>query len=67
MALMYAFWYFWYGDQASGNQTPNQIKDNRIEEIQPSKIKLYAAYLLYGLWVHMRIYPIVFLPMLLFQ
>ncbi len=31
MALMYAFWYFWFGEQSSGNQTPNQIKNAQIQ------------------------------------
>jgi phosphatidylinositol glycan class M len=30
MALMYAFWYFYFGNNSSGNLIPDQIKDKKI-------------------------------------
>ena len=65
MALMYAFWYFYFGNNSSGNLIPDQIKDKKIQEFQPNTMHRIYAYIIYGLWVHYRVYPIIFLPLIL--
>jgi hypothetical protein len=65
MALMYAFWYFMFGRRTSGNLVPEQIKSSKIEELQSNLMHKIYAYLIYGLWVHFRVYPIIFLPLIL--
>lgn len=59
MALMFWSLYFIFG--INGNV--NLKMDAKIE---PGARKYaYVGYMLYGLWVHFRIYPIFFLPLLL--
>jgi hypothetical protein len=65
MALMYAFWYFMFGKNFSGNLVPDQIKLRKIDEMQSNLMHRIYAYAIYGLWVHFRIYPIIFLPLIL--
>lgn len=35
-----------------------------IVDLQPNKFKRYTAYVIYGLWVHFRVFPIILVPML---
>jgi phosphatidylinositol glycan class M len=65
MALMYAFWYLYFGKSSSGNLIPSQLKDKQLEELQTNRLHKAIAYAVYGLWVHFRIYPIIFLPLIL--
>lgn len=64
---MYAFWYYYFGGNASGNHSCLQTIKNKINENQPDPTLKWISYMIYGLWVHMRVYPIIFLPLLLFH
>ena len=63
MCLMY--WCFYFIFKQNGNSGLSN-KLNKYLQIQslPSHTLLFG-YLLYGLWVHFRIYPIIFLPVLI--
>lgn len=61
LALMYAFWYFFFGGEASGNQA--LVQPTTQQQPQPVPWKRYAAYAVFGLWVHVRVYPIVLVPL----
>lgn len=65
LALMYAFWYCYFGGQANGNQSGLQAITHKVTVRQPDWRLRWASYFLYGLWVHFRVYPIVLLPLLL--
>ena len=65
MALGAAFWYFYFGGDAHGNMSPVERLEKGVGERQPSKAKKYVSYALFGLWVHFRIYPIIFVPLLI--
>jgi GPI mannosyltransferase 1 subunit M len=65
LALMYAFWYCYFGGPANGNQSGLQAITNKVTVRQPDWRLRWGSYLLYGLWVHFRVYPIVLLPLLL--
>lgn len=36
-----------------------------IVDLQPNRLKRYISYIIYGLWVHFRVFPIILLPMLI--
>lgn len=44
--------------------TAFQRRAQGIVDLQPSRVKRYVAYIIYGLWVHFRVFPIILLPML---
>lgn len=59
LALM--FWSFYYIFGHNGN-----VNFKRDSKAEPNdRRNSYIGYILYGLWVHFRIYPIFFLPILL--
>ena len=63
MCLMY--WCFYFIFQHNGNSALHN-KLNKYIQIKPlPTFSLLLGYFLYGLWVHFRIYPIIFLPALL--
>lgn len=59
LALMFWSLYFIFGFNGNVN-----LKFNNTLEGESRK-NVYLGYILYGLWVHFRIYPIFFLPILL--
>jgi hypothetical protein len=65
LALMYAFWYYYFGGETTGNQAGLHTISNKINESQPKTTARWLSYLIYGLWVHVRVYPIILLPLLL--
>lgn len=65
LALMYGFWYYYFGGDATGNQAGLHAINNKIETSQPNTTMKWVSYLIFGLWVHVRVYPIVLLPLLL--
>ena len=65
LALMYAFWYYYFGGETTGNHLCLQIVNNKINETQPDPKLKWISYMIYGLWVHVRVYPIIFLPLLI--
>ena len=67
LALMYAFWYFYFGAEANGSQAGLLSISNKIADSQPNWKMKWVSYLVYGLWVHVRVYPIILLPLLLAQ
>jgi phosphatidylinositol glycan class M len=64
---MYAFWYYYFGGETTGNQACLHITNSKINETQPNWKLRWISYLIYGLWVHIRLYPIILLPLLLFH
>jgi len=62
---MYAFWYYYFGGSASGNFTFMKLKNEKVDSLQPEQWKRLLSYVIYGLWVHIRVYPIIFLPIIL--
>lgn len=63
MCLMY--WCFYFIFKQNGN-SGLQNKFNKYIKIKPQfSLSLIFGYVLYGLWVHFRLYPIVFLPILI--
>jgi hypothetical protein len=67
LALMYAFWYYYFGDEATGNQSCLQVINNKIKATQPNWRLRWLSYFIFGFWVHVRIYPIILLPLLLYH
>ena len=65
MALAAAFWCFYIGGDSNGNMSPVEKIDKGISERQPCRIRKYISYAIFGLWVHFRVYPIIFVPMLI--
>lgn len=65
MALASAFWYFYVGGDCHGNMSPVERLDRNVPERQPNQVKKYLSYAIFGLWVHFRVYPIIFVPMLI--
>lgn len=65
ISIAYAFLYFYFGGSANGNMSSLERRKQGIIDLQPCRIKRYIAYALYGLWVHFRVFPIIFLPMLI--
>lgn len=65
LALMYAFWFYYFGGETTGNQPCLHITNHKISQTQPNATLKWVSYLVYGLWVHVRVYPIVLLPLLL--
>ena len=65
MALASAFWYFYIGGDCTGNMSPVEKIDKGISERQPCWIRRYISYAIFGLWVHFRVYPVIFVPMLI--
>ena len=63
MTLATAFLYFYFGGKANGNMSALERRDNGIIDLQPCRIKRYIAYVLFGLWVHFRVFPVILLPM----
>jgi phosphatidylinositol glycan class M len=45
--------------------TAFERRDKNIVDLQPNRLKRYVAYMIYGLWVHFRVFPILLLPMLI--
>lgn len=64
LALAAAFWFFYFGDEVHGNMSPIERADNLLSERQPSPIRRYFSYALFGLWAHFSLYPIIFVPLL---
>lgn len=62
MALMYWCLYFIFGH--NGNSGLDNRLSRYVQIKTQSHFKLILGYCLYGLWVHIRVYPIVFLPLL---
>jgi GPI mannosyltransferase 1 subunit M len=44
--------------------TAFERREKNIVDLQPNHIKRYVSYMIYGLWVHFRVFPILLLPML---
>lgn len=44
--------------------SPIERADNLWTERQPNKLKKYISYALFGLWGHVSVYPILFIPLL---
>lgn len=65
MILAASFWYFYFGTKSHGNITPQERIEKGLIERQPKKIKKYISYVIFGLWVHFRVYPVIFVPMLI--
>ena len=65
ITLAMAFAYFYFGGTSHGNMSADERKEKGITDLQPCRVKRYIAYMLYGLWVHFRVFPIILLPMLL--
>lgn len=61
LALMYAFWYYFFTGEINGNQSCFQIITNKISTQQP---KRWISYIIFGLWVHLRVYPIILVPLI---
>lgn len=65
MTLGAAFWYFYFGGEANGNMSANERREKGLIERQPNTLKKYISYVLFGLWVHFRVYPIIMVPLLI--
>jgi len=65
ISIAYAFLYFYFGGSAHGNMSAIERKKQGIVDLQPCRIRRYVSYALYGLLVHFRVFPIIFLPMLI--
>ena len=65
MTLAFAFLYFYFGGDSSGNMSALERRKKGIIDLQPNRIRRYIAYMIYGLWVHFRVFPIILLPMLI--
>ena len=65
MTLATSFWYFYFSGKTHGNITPEERREKGLTERQPDKVKKYISYIIFGLWVHFRVYPIIFVPMLI--
>lgn len=65
MTLASSFWYFYFGAKSHGNITPEERRERGLTERQPNTLKKYISYMIFGLWVHFRVYPIIFVPMLI--
>ena len=40
-------------------------QDKGIVERQPNKVRKYISYVIFGLWVHFRVFPIILVPLLI--
>jgi hypothetical protein len=65
MVMASAFWYFYVGGEGHGNMSPVERIDRGVTERQPNILRRYVSYMLFGLWVHFRVYPIILVPMLI--
>ena len=65
MALWFAFWYFYFGEETHGNMSAFERRDKGFTERQPNKLKKYISYIIFGLWVHFRVFPIILVPLLI--
>lgn len=63
MALMY--WCFYFIFRHNGNSGLENIFNKSIKIFERNSLSCMLGYILYGLWVHIRIYPIIFLPVLI--
>ena len=64
MTLAFAFLYFYFGGDSNGSMSALERRNKGIIDLQPNRIRRYIAYMIYGLWVHFRVFPIILLPML---
>lgn len=62
LALMFWTWFFIFGTNGNAILNNNSPKNINKENNQTQKI---IGYCLYGLWVHFRVYPIIFLPLIM--
>jgi len=63
MAFLYAFFYYFFGDQVNGEMSAYERRDRGIEERQPDRLKRYISYAIFGFCVHFRVFPIIFVPL----
>lgn len=60
MALM--FWTLGFIFSSNGNVCLGHFAEKKLED---RRRNTWLGYILYGLWVHFRVYPIIFLPIIL--
>jgi len=65
MTLAAAFLYFYFGGEAHGNMSALERRGKGIIHLQPCRIRRYISYVLFGLWVHFRVFPVILLPLLI--
>ena len=65
LCLLYAFWSLYWGGKADGHKSILEMRAKRVDQHQPSVQKRWASYAIFGLLVHFRIYPILFVPFIL--
>lgn len=63
MAFIYAFLYYFFGDDVNGEMSAYERRDRGIIERQPDRLKRYISYAIFGFAVHFRVFPIIFVPL----
>lgn len=58
------FWTFKFIFEVNGNITLEHIL-NRSKKIIDRRKFSWIGYVLYGLWIHFRVYPIIFFPLII--
>ena len=65
MAFLFAFLYYYFGNQANGFMSAFERRDRGYAERQPEVIKKYLSYVIFGLALHFRLSLITIVPLLI--
>lgn len=65
MAIIYAFFYYFFGDDVDGHMSAFERRDKGLVERQPDRMKRYISYAIFGFAVHFRVFPIIFVPFII--
>lgn len=65
VALYFAFLYFYFSESVSGSISAYERRDKGLMVRQPDRIKRYLSYAVFGLVVHFRIFPVIFVPLMI--
>ena len=64
VACAMMLWWYWFGFEGDGNSIFEEKGAKKVV-ISDGRNYAWVSYVIYGLWVHFRVYPIIFLPMIL--
>lgn len=65
VALYFAFLYYFFSEEVNGNMSAFERRDKGLAIRQPNTLKRYVSYIIFGVLVHFRIFPIIFVPLMI--